>query len=91
MGTPYFKKVKVNLSNGNTITIEAPANSKENRYISDMTVNGKDYTKRYLTHDDLVKGASIRFNLSNQPNKNRSTEETDYPYSFSNDLKKKKK
>ena len=91
LGTPYFKKVKVNLSNGNTITIEAPANSKENRYISDMTVNGKDYTKRYLTHDDLVKGASIRFNLSNQPNKNRSTEETDYPYSFSNDLKKKKK
>lgn len=91
LGTPYFKKMKVNLSNGHTITIEAPANSKENRYISDMTVNGKDYTKRYLTHDDLVKGASIRFNLSNQPNKNRSTEETDYPYSFSNDLKKKKK
>ena len=32
-------------------------NSKANRYVSDIELNGKKYTRNYLTHDDLMKGA----------------------------------
>ncbi len=89
LGTPYFKKMKLHLENGKTVTISAPENGDDKRYISAMTLNGKTYTKNYLTHKDLMNGASISFKMDNRPNRQRGTKESDFPYSFSNELKKK--
>jgi predicted alpha-1,2-mannosidase len=83
LGSPLFKSVKVELENGKEIVITAANNSKDNRYISDMTVNGKQYTRNYLTHEDLLKGATIDFKMAAAPNKSRGTDESDLPYSFS--------
>ena len=55
-----------------------------------MKLNGKEYTKNYLTHQDLLNGASISFKMDAKPNQQRGTKETDFPYSFSNEFKKKK-
>ncbi|MFV0591733.1 MAG: GH92 family glycosyl hydrolase [Draconibacterium sp.] len=84
LGSPLFKSVKIELENGKEISIEAEDNSKSKRYISEMQLNGKNYTKNYLTHDDLMKGAKINYKMSAAPNKDRGTEESDFPYSFSN-------
>jgi|MGYP000634417185 putative alpha-1,2-mannosidase len=48
-----------------------------------MNVNGTDYTKNYLRHEELFKGGIIKVDMSNQPNMNRGTKEEDMPYSFS--------
>ncbi|NDV77991.1 GH92 family glycosyl hydrolase [Dysgonomonas sp. 511] len=88
VGSPLFKSVKVNLENGKQIIIKADNNNKQNRYIRSMKVNGKNYTKNYLTHGLLTKGASIQFEMSDVPNKQRGTSEEDFPYSFTNELKK---
>lgn len=85
LGSPLFKSVTIELENGNEISIDASGNSKENRYVADMELNGKKYTKNYLTHEDLMKGAKINYKMSNTPNKNRGVNESDFPYSFSND------
>lgn len=85
VGSPLFKSVKIKLDNGKEIVITATNNSKENRYISDMKLNGKVYTKNYLTHEDLMKGATINVNMSASPNKKRGVEKSDFPYSFSNE------
>jgi predicted alpha-1,2-mannosidase len=85
IGSPLFKSVKIKLDNGKEIAITAMNNSKENRYIADMKVNGKAYTKNYLTHDDLMKGATINFTMSAVPNKKRGINKSDFPYSFSNE------
>ena len=45
LGTPYFKEMKLHLENGKTVTISAPNNGDDKRYISSMTLNGKEYTK----------------------------------------------
>ncbi|TWV12375.1 glycoside hydrolase family 92 protein [Bacteroidaceae bacterium HV4-6-C5C] len=87
LGTPYFKQVKLHLENGKTVSINAPANSKESRYVSSMTLNGKTYDKNYLTHKDLLNGASINMNMSVKPNTKRGTKQADFPYSFSTELK----
>ena len=87
VGSPLFKKVTLELENGNSIIITADNNNQENRYVDRMTVNGKVYTKNYLTHNQLMNGVNIDFNMSNKPNKVRGTKESDFPYSFSNDLK----
>lgn len=88
LGTPYFKQMKLNLENGNTITISASDNSDKNCYISSMTVNGNLRTKNYLNHSELTKGAVINLKMSDQPNKQRGINNADFPYSFSNELKK---
>ncbi len=85
LGSPLFKSVKIELENGKQITIQSENNSKENRYISEMELNGKKYTKNYLSHEDLMKGAEIKFNMSPVPNKTRGTGKKDFPYSFSNE------
>lgn len=88
LGTPYFKQMKLHLENGKTVTIAAPGNNDSKRYISGMTLNGKTYTKNYLTHEDLLKGATISYTMGTTPNKQRGTKVTDFPYSFSGELKK---
>ena len=87
MGSPLFKTVNIKLDNGKEIRITADNNSKENRYIAAMKLNGKDYTRNFLTHDDLMKGANIDFTMDADPNKKRGVEKGDLPYSFSNERK----
>ena len=83
IGTPLFKSAKLHLENGKTITIKADNNELDNRYIKEMKVNGKSQTRNFLTHDQLIKGANIQFQMSPVPNKQRGTTEKDVPYSLS--------
>lgn len=88
LGSPLFEQIKLHLENGKHIIIQAEKNSKTNRYISSMTVDGKTSDKNYLKHDELTKGMSIDFKMSAAPNKKRGIQNDDFPYSFSNELKK---
>jgi predicted alpha-1,2-mannosidase len=83
LGSPLFKSVKIELGNGKEITITADNNSLENRYITEMNFNGKKYTKNYVAHEDLMKGAKINFTMSPAPDKSRGIDNSDFPYSFS--------
>ena len=85
IGAPLFKKITVSLENGNKIVINAPDNSAENKYVSSINYNGKQYDKDWFSHQDLLKGAVIDFKMSSQPNKQRGIAPADYPYSLSND------
>lgn len=83
LGTPYFDEVTLHPDNGNTITIIADNNSTANRYIQSMSLNGTVYDKNYLTHTDLLNGATIRYTMSDIPNKRRGISAVSVPYSFS--------
>ena len=74
--------------NGNSLIIHATDNNKKNMYIQTMNLNGTEYKKNYLRHEDLLKGGNINFQMGSQPNLNRGTEEESFPYSFSKVLKK---
>lgn len=87
LGSPLFRKIIVRLENGNTLQIKAPGNDKSKRYVTDFKLNGKTYTKNFLTHSDLMKGATIDILMSETPNESRGIQRADPPYSFSN-LKK---
>ncbi len=85
LGAPLFKNVKLNLENGKTVTISAPANSDTNRYVEKMTVNGKNYDKNYLDHDMLSSGAKIEYDMASTPNTKRGVGVEARPYSFTNE------
>ena len=83
LGAPLFKKATIHFENGNTLEINAPNNSDKNLYIQSMTFNGKDYTKNYLDHKEMLKGGIISIQMGDQPNMKRGINPEDMPYSFS--------
>lgn len=87
MGAPLFKKATLHFENGKSLVINAPANSAENFYIKSMKLNGQNYTKNYLDHNDLMKGAVLDIEMDDQPNKQRGIQTADFPYSFSTEKK----
>jgi predicted alpha-1,2-mannosidase len=85
IGAPLFKKVTIQLENGKTITINAAANNDQNRYIREMKLNGKTYSKNWLSHSELMKGATLDFDMSATPNTKKGINKEDFPYSLSNE------
>ncbi len=85
LGSPLFDKATVSLPCGKKIEISAQDNSEDNIYIKEMSLNGKPYSKTYLTHEDLTSGAEIQYVMSSEPDKSRGRSSSDRPYSFSNE------
>jgi predicted alpha-1,2-mannosidase len=85
IGAPLFEKTTINLENGKTVEISAPKNSSKNRYIRAIQFNGDEYNKNYFKFSELMKGATISFEMGEKPNKNQGIDESSFPYSFSND------
>lgn len=83
LGAPLFKKTIIHLENGETINIDAPANSADNRYVDNIDINGENYSKNYLSYPELIKGMTIQFKMQSKANKQRGTGEEDAPYSMS--------
>jgi predicted alpha-1,2-mannosidase len=83
LGAPLFKKVTLSLENGKNVVINAAANSDENRYVKSLQFNGKAYSKNWISHTELQKGAVLNFSMTAEPNKQRGSNEADFPYSFS--------
>jgi predicted alpha-1,2-mannosidase len=84
LGAPLFEKAIIQLENGNTIEITAPNNSDDNRYVQKLMIDGQEYSKNYLIHEELMNGAKLDFEMTNTPNKTRGTNKESFPYSFSN-------
>lgn len=83
LGAPLFKEVTVHLENRKNIEIKASENSNQNLYVKSLNVNNQPYSKNWLSHKELMKGAVLDFKMSNQPNKERGSQEKDFPYSMS--------
>lgn len=84
IGRPLFDKATIHLENGKIFTIEAKNNSKENKYILSAKLNGKDYSKSYFNHQDIINGGNLVFEMTNNPT-NWATEEADVPKTQIND------
>ncbi|MBC9931470.1 glycoside hydrolase family 92 protein [Chitinophaga qingshengii] len=79
MGSPLFDKASVKLEGGKTFTVQTINNSKDNIYIQSMTLNGKPYTKSFITHQDLVKGGTMVVTMGSKPNYNFGKAVADRP------------
>lgn len=83
LGAPYFPYMKVNLGEGRYLEIKADKVSDKMRYVKSVKLNGKPYTKAYISYDDIKNGAELTFEMSSTPNKKRLFNEDEKPYSLS--------
>jgi len=68
-GTPVFPKATLNLENGKSFIIKAINVCEQNYYIQSASLNGKPYTRCYISHEEILKGGELVVNMGPQPNK----------------------
>jgi predicted alpha-1,2-mannosidase len=66
-GTPQFAELDINLPNKKTFTVLAKNLTNENIYIEKVLLNGKESSKGYITHQQLLEGGRLEFQMSNKP------------------------
>jgi putative alpha-1,2-mannosidase len=69
IGTPLFPEIRLHLNNGKTFTVLAPNLSRENIYIQSVKVNGQPYDKSFITHQQIMEGATVEFVMGNESGK----------------------
>ncbi len=68
-GSPVFEKTTIQLGEGKTFEIQAENVDNSNIYIQSVTLNGEPYHKSYITHQDIMKGGILKFEMGSNPNK----------------------
>lgn len=66
-GTPHISEATFNLPGGKTFVVEATNLSDKNIYIAKVILNGQEYPKGYITHQDLMDGGTLEFQMSDKP------------------------
>jgi len=61
-GSPLFDKAEISVPGG-LFVIKALNNSRENKYIKSVKLNGHDYTLPFISYDDIMKGGELIFEM----------------------------
>jgi putative alpha-1,2-mannosidase len=67
-GSPQLPQAVINLENGKQFTVITKNPGAENIYIKEIKLNGKPYTKNYITHEDIMNGGKLEFLMGKKPN-----------------------
>ena len=79
IGTPVLNEAQLQLASGKTFTIIANKVSDENMYIQSVKLNGKAYTRNYITQKDITNGGILAFTMGASPNKRWGVSIQDMP------------
>jgi predicted alpha-1,2-mannosidase len=74
IGSPMFEHVSIDLGNGKTFEIEAHNASFENKYIQSATLNGEKLDNPWITHEDIINGGKLVFEMGSRANKSWGVE-----------------
>ena len=83
IGSPLFEKAVMELENGKKFTVVANNNSDANRYIQSAKLNGKDFNRTFITHNEIMAGGKLVFEMGDKPNKSWGTSPEARPFSMS--------
>lgn len=71
--SPIFNKVVITLDPsvypGKQFIIEAKNQSRENNYIQSATLNGKPLNRSWITHEEIIRGGKLIYEMGAEPNK----------------------
>lgn len=68
LASPSFPSLTLNLENGKTFTVKAVNASERHIYIQSAKLNGKLYTRNYLSHQQIMDGGVMEFVMGEKPN-----------------------
>lgn len=65
-GAPQMPEFVLHLTDGKTFTIKAEGLSEANKYVKSITLNGKPYTKNFISHADIMKGGTLVYQMTDK-------------------------
>ncbi len=79
LASPVFDRITINLHNGKTLKIICPNNSKDNKYIQSIRLNGKPLNQVWFRHADIVNGGTLELQMGNTPNEKLGSDPASFP------------
>jgi putative alpha-1,2-mannosidase len=64
-----FGHAAIRLPNGKSFTLDAKDNSKDNKYIQSIKLNGKPLDRLWLRHAEIANGGKLELEMGNTPNR----------------------
>lgn len=80
-GSPLADEVNIKLNNGKAFSIKSNNNSAQNKYIQSIKLNGKPYTKSYITYQQIMQGGELIYSMGKTPNYEFGKNKADRPVS----------
>lgn len=72
IGSPLFQRAHIRLDpkwhKGSSFTVIAGDNSEKNPYIQSARLNGKPLLRSWITHEEIVSGGALEFQMGPAPN-----------------------
>lgn len=67
IGSPLFDRVVIPVAEGKVFTLLAPGASDGNIYVKSVKVDGTPWHKSYITHNQIISGATVELEMSSAP------------------------
>jgi predicted alpha-1,2-mannosidase len=79
-GSPLMDEVSLQLPKQKSFHIVVNDNSNTNKYIQHITLDGRPYTKSYITYNDIMKGGELVIQMGATPSKTWGVNPSDRPW-----------
>ena len=79
LASPVFDGITIKLHNGKTLEIVCQNNSKDNKYIQSIRLNGKPLNQVWFRHADIVNGGTLELQMGNTPNEKLGSDLASFP------------
>lgn len=80
IGSPLWEEAMMEVGEGKQFVIKAPGNNETTPYIQKVTLNGKALNRPWITHQEILNGGILEFQMDTQPNPDLWQEVTEIPY-----------
>ena len=67
IGRPLFHNSAIHLDNGKVFTIVVHNNSRVNKYVQKIALNGKELNAPFFTHNDIMQGGTLEITMGSEP------------------------
>jgi predicted alpha-1,2-mannosidase len=86
IGSPLFDKATLSLPGGKTFTITANNNGPQKPYIQGAKLNGGNFDKVFLSHEEITRGGGLDFQMGSAPNEKWAVKDESRPASAMSQL-----
>ena len=79
VGSPIFDKATLHLKNGKTLVIVAHDNSRDNKYVQSIRLNGRPLNQVWFRHADIADGGTLEMTMGDTPNAALGSDASTFP------------
>jgi predicted alpha-1,2-mannosidase len=73
LGSPLVTQAKIEVGPGKYFEVEAENNSVQHKYVQGVRLNGKALERSYITHQEVMQGGKLTFDMGPSPNRQWAT------------------